>query len=273
VIVNKERVTLAARFDFRREYLDNETCTGEKVPSNREVDVWNRGRKAKMSLAIHPIKLGFEHCYLIQGAGCIMIDGGSPGQAEVFRQALAGLSLQPGDIQLIVLTHGHWDHIGSAQAIQALTGARLALHRQEKDWLEQSLKPLPPGVTAWGRVFIKIMALFMPSVRIPPAKVDVILGDEALSLAEYGIPGKIMPTPGHSRGSVSVVLETGDAFVGDLAMAEFPLRLSPGLPIFAEDMRQVRQSWQALLDAGVKTIYPAHGTPFPADIMRHALLM
>jgi hydroxyacylglutathione hydrolase len=225
-----------------------------------------------MSLAIHPIKLGFDHCYIIRDGGCIMVDGGSPGQAEGFRQALAKLSLNPSDIKLVVLTHGHWDHIASAQAIQSITGARLALHRLEKDCLEQSLKPLPPAVTAWGRIFTKIMALFMPSVHIPPAKVDVVLGDEALSLAEYGIPGKIMATPGHSSGSVSVVLETGDAFVGDLAMAEFPLRLSPGLPIFAEDMRQVRRSWQALLDAGVKTIYPAHGAPFPADIMRRALL-
>jgi glyoxylase-like metal-dependent hydrolase (beta-lactamase superfamily II) len=226
-----------------------------------------------MSLTIYPVKLGFDCCYLIQqDAGCIMVDGGSPGQAEVFRQALAVLSLDPSDIKLVVLTHGHWDHIASAQAIQSITGARLALHRLEKDCLEQSLKPLPPGVTAWGRIFLKIMALFMPSVHIPPARVDVVLDDETLSLAEYGIPGKIVPTPGHSRGSVSVVLETGDAFVGDLAMADFPMRLSPGFPIFAEDMRQVRQSWQALLDAGVKTIYPAHGAPFPADVMRRALL-
>ena len=169
------------------------------------------------------------------------------------------------------MTHGHWDHVGAAQAIQALTGARLALHRQEKDALEQGPTPAPPGVTAWGRVVAKILGLYVPLVHIAPAKADVILDDEGLSLAEYGIPGKIMATPGHSRGSVSVVLETGDAFVGDLAMGEFPLRLSPGLPILAEDMWQVKQSWRSLLDAGVKTIYPAHGTPFPADIMRQAI--
>ena len=225
-----------------------------------------------MSLAVHPVKLGFDCCYLIQDAGCIMVDGGAPGQVEGFRQALTGLSLNPRDIKLVVLTHGHWDHIASAQAIQSITGARLALHRQEKDWLEQSLKPQPPGVTAWGRVLRAMLGLYVLSVRIPPAKVDVILNDEPFSLAEYGIPGRIVSTPGHSRGSVSIVLETGDAFVGDLAMAEFPLRLSPGLPIFADNIRQVRQSWQAPLDAGVKTIYPAHGTPFPADIIRHALL-
>jgi hypothetical protein len=47
VIVNKERVTLAARFDFRREYLDNEGCAGEKALPNREIDLWNRIERRK----------------------------------------------------------------------------------------------------------------------------------------------------------------------------------------------------------------------------------
>ena len=93
-----------------------------------------------------------------------------------------------------------------------------------------------------------------------------------LSLFEYGIQGKIINTPGHSSGSVSVLLETGDVFVGDLAMNKFPLRLSPGLPIFAEDLSKLKESWRLLLDQGAKTVYPAHGEPFSADIIRKALL-
>lgn len=224
-----------------------------------------------MHARIHPITLGVDHCYILQDEGCIMIDGGSPKQAKSFLEALEKLPVEPEDVQLIVLTHGHWDHVGSAKDIKGITGAELALHQQEKDWLEKSLKPLPPGVTTWGHMFVKIMALFMPFVHIPATDVDIVLGDEELSLARYGIPGKIIHTPGHSMGSVSVSLETGAAFVGDLAMGEFPLRLSPGLPIMAEDMQKVRESWRVLLDAGTQTIYPAHGKPFPADIMRKAL--
>jgi glyoxylase-like metal-dependent hydrolase (beta-lactamase superfamily II) len=225
-----------------------------------------------MSVTIHPILLGFDHCYIVQGQKAIMIDGGSPKQVKGFRSALERLSLKPEDIQLIVLTHGHWDHIGTAKEIKDITGAKLALHRHEKDWLEKSLTPLPPGVTTWGRLFVKIMALFMPWVHIPATSVDIVLGDEEFSLTEYGIPGKIMYTPGHSKGSVSVLLETGEAFVGDLAMSEFPLRLSPGLPILAEDLQTVRASWKLLLAAGAEMVYPAHGKPFSADILRKALL-
>jgi len=225
-----------------------------------------------MKVNIHPILLGFDHCYIIQCEKVIMIDGGTPKQGKGFMKALDRLSLKPEDIKLIVLTHGHWDHIGSAKEIKNITGAKLALHQQEKDWLEKSLKPLPPGVTAWGRIFVKILAMFMPLVHVPATNVDIVLGDGDFPLTEYGIPGKIVYTPGHSIGSISVLLQTGDAFVGDLAMGEFPLRLNPGLPILAENMQKVRASWKVLLDQGAKTIYPAHGKPFSVDIIQKALL-
>lgn len=224
-----------------------------------------------MRVNIHPVTLGFDHCYVIQGEGVIMIDGGAPKQAKRFLKAIERLPAKPEEIKLIVITHGHWDHIGSAKDIKDITGAKIAMHQQEKDCLEKSLKPLPPGVTLWGRIFAKIMAMFMPLVHIPATDVDVVLGDEELSLAEYGIPGRVIYTPGHSSGSVSVLLETGDAFVGDLAMNKFPLCFSPGLPIFAEDLQRVKESWKLLLDQGAETVYPAHGEPFSVDIIRKAL--
>ena len=225
-----------------------------------------------MSLSIHPIKLGVARCYVIRAEGTILIDGGAPKKAKNFMKGIETLSIKPEDIQLIVITHGHWDHTGSAKEIKGITGAKIALHRNEKDWLEKSLKPLPPAVTLWGHIFAKIMAIFVPLIHVPAADVDVVLGDEELSLADYGIPGRIIPTPGHSMGSVSVLLETGDAFVGDLAMNGFPLRLGPGLPIFAEDLQQVKKSWRLLLERGATTVYPAHGKPFSADAIRRALL-
>jgi glyoxylase-like metal-dependent hydrolase (beta-lactamase superfamily II) len=224
-----------------------------------------------MGVGIYPIKLGVARCYLLQGDGIIMIDGGAPNQAKCFLKALERLSIQPRDLRLLVLTHGHWDHIGSAKDIKEITGAKIAMHKREKDCLEKSLKPLPPGVTLWGKIFAKIMAMFMPFVHISATNVDIILGDEEFSLAEFGIAGKVISTPGHSPGSVSIVLDTGDAFVGDLAMNAFPMRLSPGLPIFAEDLQKVKDSWKLILDYGVKMIYPAHGNPFSAEIMRNVL--
>jgi len=187
-------------------------------------------------------------------------------------KAIETLSIMPKDMTSNSLSLPTGTGIISGQPKRSRrSGAKIALHRKGKDWLEKSLMPLPPAVTLWGRIFAKIMAIFVPLIHVPAADVDVVLGDEEVSLTEYGIPGRIIPTPGHSIGSVSVLLETGDAFVGDLAMNAFPLRLSPGLPIFAEDLQEVKKSWHLLLAKGAKTVYPAHGKPFPADAIRRAL--
>lgn len=224
-----------------------------------------------MSITIHSISLGITRVHIIKGEKTIIIDGGMAGQAKKFAKAIEKLSIKPQDIVLIVLTHGDWDHVGSVKDIKDLTGARIALHREEKDWLEKPLIHWPPGVTALGKMFDIIMKKSRPSLRFPAAKVDIALGNGGLSLAEYGIPGKIIHTPGHTRGSISVLLETGEAFVGDMAMSGPPLRLRPNLPIFADDMKQVKESWKVLIDAGAKTIYPAHGKSFSIDAIQKYL--
>ncbi len=224
-----------------------------------------------MSTHIYPIPLGFDHCYLIQDKGTIMVDGGAPKKAKEFTKAIEKIGINTHDIKLIILTHGHWDHIGSAKEIKKLTGAKIALHHLEKEWLEKSLKPMPPRVTTWGNILSKIITVLLPLISIPGTNVDVVIGNEGISLDEYGIPGKVIYTPGHSSGSVSILLKTGEAFVGDMAMNKFPLRFSPGLPIFAEDPVKLNESWKSLLDLGAKVIYPAHGKPFSAEIIRAAL--
>ncbi|MDZ7698748.1 MAG: MBL fold metallo-hydrolase [Deltaproteobacteria bacterium] len=224
-----------------------------------------------MGANVYPITLGFDHAYIIQDHGTIMVDGGAPKQAKAFTRALADLSINPEEIQLIVLTHGHWDHIGSAREIKEITGARIAMHQKERAWLETSQKPMPPGVTLWGHIFGGIIKAFLPLVSIPATPVDVVLGDSPLPLSEYGVSGRVFHTPGHSPGSVSILLDTGEAFVGDLAMNKFPLRFSPGLPIFAEDWDALVTSWEILIDQGAKTVYPAHGDPFSVDIIQNAL--
>lgn len=225
-----------------------------------------------MSTHIYPISLGVDHCYLIRDKGTIMVDGGVPKKVKEFTKAIGKIGIKIHDIQLIILTHGHWDHIGSVKEIKELTGAKVALHHLEREWLEKSLKPMPPGVTTWGHILSKMIKMFLTFVSIPTSKVDIVIENEGLSLKEYGIPGRVIYTPGHSFGSISVLLETGEAFVGDMAMNMFPLRFSPGLPIFAEDPVKLNESWKSLLDQGAKMIYPSHGDPFPADIIRNAIL-
>ncbi|UCG06158.1 MAG: MBL fold metallo-hydrolase [Desulfobacterales bacterium] len=225
-----------------------------------------------MGNTIHTIPLGFDNAYIVKDKGAVMIDGGDPKKGKAFLKGLVKAEIKPEEIQLIILTHGHWDHIGSAAEIKELTGAKVVMHQNEKHWLQESLKPMPPGVSTWGKISTKLFSwTIVPFVHIRPTDVDIVLEDDEFSLEQYGISGNIIYTPGHSSGSVSVLLESGEAFVGDLAMNKFPLRLSPGLPIYAEDWPKVLDSWQMLLNRGAEMIYPSPGRAFSAEIIAAAL--
>jgi hydroxyacylglutathione hydrolase len=89
-----------------------------------------------------------------------------------------------------------------------------------------------------------------------------------LSLNEYGIPGKVVYTPGHSLGHCSILLDSGDAIVGDMAMNDWYLRLTPGLPVLADDINMVVQSWKNILPMGIKRVHPAHGMAFPVEVIQ-----
>ena len=95
----------------------------------------------------------------------------------------------------------------------------------------------------------------------------MLVGDEGLDLKPYGVTGRVVHTPGHSPGSVSVVLPCGEAFVGDLAMNGPPICRKPTFGIFAPDPEIVPASWRRLVEMGVHTVFPAHGQPSPASAL------
>lgn len=224
-----------------------------------------------MAISVYPIEMGFDTVYVVKGESTILIDGGDPHKLNVFQEGLAKASINPKDIQLIILTHGHWDHIGSTRDIKELTGAKVLMHQKDMKFLDEAYPSQPPGFTLWGKTIIALLKLYSPMIRIPKFDVDVVVDGRDLSLIEYGIPGKLVHTPGHTRGSVSVLMDSGEIFVGDLAMNKFPMRTNPGLPVFGDDIQVVKESWRKVLEMGAKTVYPAHGKPFSTDVMREAV--
>lgn len=224
-----------------------------------------------MNTEILPLPLGPTICYLIKEEDVILIDGGWPNRGKEFLKKMRQLSIQPEDISIILLTHGHWDHIGSLHEIKALSGCQVAINHREKDWVEQALKPIPPVTSVWGKVWDVILRPYARITSFPGTSVDVVLEDAEFSMESYGIHGKVLYTPGHSSGSMSLLLDTGDAFVGDSAMNGLPMRIGPGMPLFAEDPQLLKKSWRLLLDNGAKRIYPAHGKPFEAEALGRLL--
>lgn len=214
-------------------------------------------------MEIKTIRVGVDNCYILRDKGCVLIDAGMPGQFNKFVRGLKKLSIPADEISLIIVTHAHWDHIGCLHKIKEQSGAKVAVHRDEKEIVEAGDIRMPPAVTRWGHIFATFLGYWIKNIVIEKTNVDIEIGEEDFPLEDFGVKGKIVFTPGHSYGSISVVLDSGEAFVGDMAMNGPPLTLRPNLPIFAEDMPLLIKSWQKIKTLGVKQIFPAHGKSFP----------
>ena len=220
-----------------------------------------------MAFSFHRIPVGIDNCFLLRGERTVFVDGGAWGGLPSFKSGLQKLNVDPKEIELIILTHGHWDHITCLSDIQRMTGAKIAVHGRDQFMVETGEPPFPAGVNAYGKMMSASAKLLLHQ-KLPKLKVDVVIEDGGMSLSEYGIPGKVVYTPGHSMGHVSILFDSGDALVGDMAMNSWFLRLTPGLPVLADDIKLVVESWKKILPMGIKRVYPAHGLDFPVEVMQ-----
>ena len=220
-----------------------------------------------MTFTFQRIPVGICNCFLLRGERTILIDAGALGGMSAFVSKMKALNFEPKQIDLILLTHGHWDHITNLSGIREMTGAKVAIHGRDQFMVETGEPPFPAGATPYGRGMSWLSKRVLHP-HLPKVKVDMVLDDNGMSLSEYGIPGKVVYTPGHSMGHVSIVLDSGDAIVGDMAMNDWYLRLTPGLPVLADDINMVVQSWRKILPMGIKRVHPAHGMDFPVEVMQ-----
>ena len=216
-----------------------------------------------MKSKVYTTRLGINYVYLVQAKGWMMVDVGPAFTFPQLRKWFASIPLDPRQVKLIVITHSHFDHAGAIASVKELTGAQVAVHDTEQAMLRTGISSDPTPVTSWGSVGFRLLQPMLKSLQYPGVTPDLVIGDQGLDLNQFGIPGKILHTPGHTDGSLSVLLENGDAFVGCMTHNGPPFRLRPNHPIFADNLKQLWSSWQLLLDQGAKTIYPGHGKPFP----------
>ena len=222
-----------------------------------------------MTTEIISFKLGVTSCYLIIGKEIVMVDAGMPNKLQLFKKVLSKNKIDPVRIKLIVLTHSHFDHCGSANDIRDLTGAKIAIHKSEKECVEHDKALIPKGVNFKGKITQPLIFTF--KISFPKFTPDILLDNEPYPLSEYGIDGQILHTPGHTIGSLSVILNSGKAFVGCMAHNGFPFRWKPGLPIYAQDINAIKENWKTLIDKGISFIYPGHGKAFPIEVIRKQL--
>ncbi len=206
---------------------------------------------------IKRLRSGIVSSFLVyNNDALILVDTGYASASQTFIGAIEEIQKRPGDVNLIVLTHTHFDHAGGANKIKELTKAPLAVHRSEATFLRRGRTAVPDGTRWKGKVLANLGRTFGRRLTRYPGVEPDLLVDEELSLADYGIPGRVVHTPGHTSGSLSVLLESGEAMVGDNV---FGISSKSHYPPFANDREGVLKSWETYINSDVTTLLPAHG--------------
>ncbi len=214
---------------------------------------------------IIPIQIGYANSFLIlNGTNSVLVDTGNKNHGDFIIQKIKQHGLQLTDIKLIILTHTHFDHSGNAAFLKEKTGAEVVVHEAEKDCLASGFTPIPKGtlpftkITSWlGRNLFSFIG------KYNPVETDIVV-KEQLDLIPWKIDGYILHTPGHSKGSMSVIfgekILAGDAFFNRVINTRFPP--------FADEPKELLKTWQMLFDLGITEIYPGHGPKFDIEKAR-----
>jgi glyoxylase-like metal-dependent hydrolase (beta-lactamase superfamily II) len=177
-----------------------------------------------------------------QDAGRLLVDVGWPGTLPRLQANLNRKGIKLVQIEALLVTHFHPDHAGLAQEVQK-QGVRLIV-------LETQVEAV-----ARLKTFMKPADHYQE-----PALEDAVWLTFTASRAflhALGLDGEIIPTPGHSEESISLVLDSGEAFTGDLPFLEWTRD---------EARDTVAQSWQAIRVLKANWVYPGHGPVRPLPL-------
>jgi glyoxylase-like metal-dependent hydrolase (beta-lactamase superfamily II) len=180
------------------------------------------------------------------GTSRLLVDLGWPGMVRALLANLKRMGIPLAEIRYGLATHYHIDHAGAAQDLKRL-GMQLLL-------TEEQLAAVPM-MKQWTKPRDNYSDITLHD------NIVITTAQSRAFLAQLGIPGEIVHTPGHSDDSVSLVLDNGMAFTGDLTNESL---------VADEDAAVVARSWQALRDRGATMIHGGHGPVhyMPAPLVR-----
>ncbi len=195
----------------------------------------------------------FVNIFVIESEKLALVDAGVKGSEKAIFQKVRAMGRRPNEIDKLILTHSHPDHIGAAAEIVAATGCEVIAHRAERAWIED------PAVQKAERPVPGFDTLVSGPVRVDRAVTD---GDE-VDVASFGL--KVVHTPGHSAGSITLwspserVAITGDAVP------------APGdLPIY-DDAFETLGSLRRLRSLGMEVMLSAWADPLEGHAINKRL--
>jgi glyoxylase-like metal-dependent hydrolase (beta-lactamase superfamily II) len=213
-------------------------------------------------MVVHTISSRLANCYLLEGnRSLVLIDAAEPGYSGRILDRIQ--KLKPKSLNIILVTHAHYDHIGGIARIQKSTGAPVAVH-------ESDMKSLRSGSTylgtpkAGGRIIKPLVPVLEKLAPVDGVHAENSFADrEMLIIDEMRI--EVIHTPGHTSGSCCFMVNNEILFTGDLLSSTGGLHRQR---LFAVDWNDIDKSIAKIKNFTPKKIYPGHGSaPVSGDLL------
>jgi len=205
---------------------------------------------------VEQMRFGMTNCFLVRGSQkSILVDTGT----QFIRNRLYRM-IKNENISLIILTHGHMDHIANARFLSEKLKVPIAMRIEDVD-LSKNNRIRPIYADGFLGKMIKTFSMInMYLSKTEPFQSSIYFEDNA-SLQEYGVNGKIIFLSGHTKGSLGVLTEEGEFIVGD-AMINFS---TPTSACIYEDQQSMLKSIERIKTNEAHKIYVGHGAPIILD--------
>ena len=205
-------------------------------------------------------KAGGTNGYLVKsGDGYILIDTGWPSKRDELIKEMESAGCKPGNLKLIIATHGDIDHTGNCAYLRERYKTKIAIHPDESKVVETGNMLLSrKNICFFQRTIAKVMFFFFGAfVEIDKFEPDLLI-DEGYDLSEYGLDATVLHLPGHSKGSIGILTSDGDLYCADI----LGNNKKPEKGSLVDDKEQFNASIEKLEDFEINTVYPGHGKPF-----------
>ncbi|MEW6621080.1 MAG: MBL fold metallo-hydrolase [bacterium] len=226
---------------------------------------------------VYIIVINDTNYYLLKcKEGYLLIDCGWVGKYSDFKNKLSKLNICVDSIKYILLTHHHHDHAALVEDIRKESNCKIIAHKNAINYMQKGMTytKKTKSYNIWVKLLDMILSPFIKYNYTPInlTNYDIIVNNDRVDIYNLtGIQGKIIHTPGHSKDSISLLLSSGDIFVGDVAMNTLRVFGQKVRPLEAESFNEVYKSWGKIIQCGAITIYPAHGKCFSVEELKKCL--
>lgn len=222
--------------------------------------------KTKNGYIIFQVLSGRSNSYLISSDKInILVDTGKKLSCKLLQKNIDSLNLNR-TITSLILTHTHYDHCQNTFTIKEHEKCEIVMSEKEARYAEQGFTTLPKGTFPISQLISRLgNKIGAKSFGYKPFTPDILVNEE-FDFKPNNMNIKIISTSGHSKGSISIIVDNEIAIVGDAMIGVYKNSI---FPPFADDKEEMIISWGKLLKTGCNIFLPGHGKEISRELLQN----